>query len=67
MQLRRTSLSLPTCSICLRVLRQGDWIPAEMVILEQRSYERASPPSLQPALCADCEQSINERRLHEAA
>jgi hypothetical protein len=60
-------LSLPTCSICLRVLRQGDWIAAETVILEQRSYERESLPSLQPALCADCEQSIYERRLNRAA
>jgi hypothetical protein len=67
MLLRRSSLSLPTCSICLRVLRKGSWIPAETVILEQRSYERESTPILQPALCADCEQSIYERRLHRAA
>jgi hypothetical protein len=67
MQLRRRSLTLPTCSICLRVLQRGNWIDAETVIVEQRSFERASPPSLQPALCADCEHSIYERRLSRAA
>jgi hypothetical protein len=59
-------LSLPTCSICLRVLRQGSWIAAEKVIVEQRSYESASLPSLRPALCDGCEQSIYERRLRAA-
>jgi hypothetical protein len=67
MHLRRRSLSLPTCSICLRVLRQGSWIAAETVIHEQRSYEREALPSLQPALCTDCEHAIYERRLHRAA
>jgi hypothetical protein len=67
MHLRRRSLSLPTCSICLRVQQRGSWIDAETVIHEQRSYERASLPSLQPALCDECEQSIYERRLSRAA
>jgi hypothetical protein len=67
MHLRSRSLTLPTCSICLRVLQRGNWVAAETVIVEHRSFERASPPSLAPALCADCEQSIYERRLSRAA
>jgi hypothetical protein len=67
MHLRRRSMTLPTCSICLRVRQRGSWIAAETVIAEQRSFERASLPSLQPALCDGCEQSIYERRLSRAA
>jgi hypothetical protein len=59
-------LTLRTCSICLRVLDRGNWIAAETIILERRSYERASPPRLKSALCADCEQSIFERRVQPA-
>ena len=66
MHLYRRSLTLPTCSICLRVLQRGDWVAAETVIAEHRSYERESPPNLQPALCNACEQSILQRRLQPA-
>jgi hypothetical protein len=64
---RRRSLTLPTCSICLRVLRQGNWVDAETAIVEHRSYERESPPSLKPALCTDCEEAIYHRRYQPAA
>lgn len=64
---RRRSLTLPTCSICLRVLQKGDWVDAEAVIVEHRSYELESLPSLRPALCADCEEAIYQRRYQPAA
>ena len=62
MDTRRSPLTLRTCSICLRVERRRNWIAAETVILELRSFERVSPPRLQPALCAACEESIHQRR-----
>jgi hypothetical protein len=63
----RGSLTLRTCSICLHVLRAGNWVPAETIILEHRSFEGASPPSLQPALCTACTESIHRRRIQPAA
>jgi hypothetical protein len=53
---------LITCSLCLRVLRGSDWIEAEQVIREIRSYELAAPPRLQPGLCDLCAASILRRR-----
>jgi hypothetical protein len=61
-----TSLTLRVCSICLRVLRDGSWVAPETIILEVRSFERASLPHLEPALCAVCEESISERRTQPA-
>jgi hypothetical protein len=55
---------LRVCSICLRVLQDGRWLAAETVILERRSFEQSSPPRFRPVLCADCEQSIDDRRGH---
>jgi hypothetical protein len=59
-------LTLRVCSICLRVLRDGSWVAPETIILELRSFERASLPNLEPALCAVCEESIMERRTQPA-
>jgi hypothetical protein len=58
---------LITCSLCLRVLRGGDWVDAESVIREIRSYELEVPPHLHDAVCEACADSIFSRRAeHEA-
>jgi hypothetical protein len=58
--------NLITCSLCLRVLRGGDWLEAERVIREIRSYELEAPPHLQDAVCDACAESIFSRRAqHE--
>ncbi|MFL5963323.1 MAG: hypothetical protein ACJ757_10580 [Gaiellaceae bacterium] len=59
-------MTLHACSICLSVLRQGNWIAAETIIVELRSFESAALPRFQPTLCPACEQSINERRVQPA-
>ena len=62
--LRQTELrtDLITCSICLRVLRGAEWVDAEHVIKEIRSYELESPPHLRDAVCEACADSIFSRR-----
>jgi len=61
-----SELTLRVCSVCLRVLRDGIWVAPEKVILELRSFERATPPHLEPAMCTSCVNSIQERRTHVA-
>jgi hypothetical protein len=56
------SRDLTTCSLCLRVLRGSEWMEAERVIREIRSYELEAPPRLQPAVCDACAESIFSRR-----
>ena len=53
---------LVTCSMCLRVPRGSEWLDAERVIHEIRSYELEAPPRLRPALCDVCAESIHRRR-----
>ena len=53
---------LIACSLCLRVLRGSDWVDAERVIGEIRSYELATPPRLQSGVCEVCAESIFSRR-----
>jgi hypothetical protein len=53
---------LLVCSLCLRVQRGSDWVPAENVIRDLRSYELAKPPRLGSAVCDDCAESILSRR-----
>jgi hypothetical protein len=53
---------LVTCSICLRVHRGSEWLEAEQVINETRSYELQAPPRLRSAVCDDCAESIFSRR-----
>jgi hypothetical protein len=53
---------LVTCSVCLRVLRSSQWVEAETVIRETRSFELEAPPRLEPALCTVCADSILSRR-----
>ena len=55
-------LDLITCSICLRVRRRSEWIDAERVIRETRSYELDAPPRLHSALCDFCAESISDGR-----
>jgi hypothetical protein len=61
-----SSAELVTCSLCLRVRRGRNWLEAERVISELRSFELASPPSLQPGVCDDCAESIFARRARRA-
>jgi hypothetical protein len=53
---------LITCSLCLRVLRGSEWIEAEHVISEIRSYELEAPPRLHAGVCDFCAESIFSRR-----
>jgi hypothetical protein len=54
--------SFVVCTLCLRVLRGASWVEAEKVILEVRSFELASMPTLHNALCTDCSEMIQLRR-----
>lgn len=55
--------NLTTCSLCLRVRRGSQWLEAEHVIREIRSYELAAPPHLQAGVCDSCAESIFARRI----
>lgn len=50
------------CSICLRVKRGSQWIEAERVIREGRTYDLVEPPRLANGVCDDCAVSIFRRR-----
>jgi hypothetical protein len=56
---------LITCSVCLRVRRGSEWIEAERVINEIRSYDFDAPPRLRAAICDACADSILSRRARE--
>lgn len=53
---------LTSCPLCLRVLRGSDWVEAERVIRDIRSYELAAPPRLESTVCEICSESIFSRR-----
>jgi hypothetical protein len=53
---------LIACSLCLRVLRGSEWMDAERVIREIRSYDLGAPPRLRAAVCDHCAESISIRR-----
>jgi hypothetical protein len=57
-----STIHLISCSVCLRVLRGSQWLEAERVIREIRSYELENPPRLASALCDICAESIFSRR-----
>jgi hypothetical protein len=59
-------LDLVTCSLCLRVRRGSQWMQAELVIRDTRSYELAVPPRLLPRVCEACAESIYGRRTPTA-
>jgi hypothetical protein len=62
--LRLTALTV--CSVCLRGLHGSDWLDAETVIRELRSFDLATPPRLKAALCDRCVRSLRERRARPA-
>jgi hypothetical protein len=57
---------LITCSLCLCVLRDSEWVEAVRVIRQIRSYTFDAPPRLQSAVCDVCAESIFSRRTHVA-
>ena len=61
-----TAAELVACSLCLRVRRGSEWIEAERVISEIRSFELAAPPRLQSGVCDDCAEAIFARRARVA-
>jgi hypothetical protein len=60
------NLELVTCSLCLRVRNGSEWIEAERVIRDTRSYELVAPPRLRSAVCDVCAESIFGRRMEVA-
>ena len=58
--------ALTACSVCLRVLQGSDWVDAETVIRELRSFDLATAPRLKSALCDPCVRSLRERRARSA-
>ena len=65
LQNARSQPRLLTCSVCLRVRRGSEWIEAERVINEIRSYDLDAPPRLKSAICDVCADSILSRRAQE--
>jgi hypothetical protein len=53
---------LIACSVCLRVLRGTEWVEAERVIRDLRSFALPAPLPLESALCDHCTESIRRRR-----
>jgi hypothetical protein len=51
-----------TCSICLRVLRGSEWVDAEPLIRELRTFALEKAPRLESAVCPNCAESIRRRR-----
>jgi hypothetical protein len=58
----RFETALTACSICLRVQRGSEWVEAEAVIAETRSYELDAPPRLGPGMCDACADRVLGRR-----
>jgi hypothetical protein len=54
---------LITCSICMRVLRGSEWVEAERVIRELRSYDLYELPRLHSRVCELCAEAIFSRRM----
>ena len=55
-------LDLITCPLCLCVRRGSEWMEAEHVIRETRSYELEALPQLRAHVCDFCAESILSRR-----
>jgi hypothetical protein len=56
-------LQLTVCSLCLKVVRDGEWVAAETAIRAMRTYDRSPVPALHPGICPDCASAIARRRL----
>jgi hypothetical protein len=54
-------INLIACSICLRVRRGSEWLDAEHVIRDIRSYDNELP-RLKGAVCDGCAEAISRRR-----
>jgi hypothetical protein len=54
-------IKLIACSICLRVQRGSDWLEAERVIRDIKTYDD-DLPRLRGAVCTDCAELISQRR-----
>jgi hypothetical protein len=54
-------IDLIVCSICLRVRRGSEWLDAERVVREIRSYD-GDLPRLHGAVCDACSEAISRRR-----
>ena len=52
------SADLTACSLCLRVRRGSEWLEAEQVIRQLRTYELDAPPRLHPGVCDLCAESM---------
>jgi len=63
----RANLVLVTCPLCLNVRRGAEWIDAERMIRETRSYELAALPQLISEVCARCDDAIARRRAQKHA
>jgi hypothetical protein len=50
------------CSLCLRVHRGSEWVAAERVIRETRSYESDTMPRFHGSICDDCADRILRQR-----
>jgi hypothetical protein len=59
---RNGTLSLIACSRCLRVLRDQEWVHAETMIRELRSFEYEAAPRFEPVVCPICTLAIRLRR-----
>jgi hypothetical protein len=58
------TLSLVSCSLCLRVLRDSDWVDARDAIRRLRNFELATVVHLEPGLCDECAELIDRRRAN---
>jgi hypothetical protein len=56
-------LHLTVCPICMRVQRGSEWLEAEQVIRDIRSYELDELPELSSTVCDPCVESIYSRRM----
>lgn len=52
---------LIACSICLRVRRGSEWLDAEHVSRDVKSYDDELPP-LHGTICNDCVEATSRRR-----
>jgi hypothetical protein len=58
------TLSLVSCSLCLRVLRDSQWIDARDAIRTLRKFEVPTVVHLEPGLCDQCGELIARRRAN---
>jgi hypothetical protein len=59
---RARTLSLVSCSLCLRVLRDSDWVDALDAIRRLRKFELPTVVHPEPGLCDECGDLIERRR-----